>query len=91
MSVMFASLSQAAKSDDLEEKMETETSNDGLDGEKDKEEKKEEEKKAEPAPDEDPKRHGFLILSREDSTMVMDEEANNLVAMCQSRFTQTNE
>lgn len=28
------------------------------------------EEKAESSPEEDPKRHGFLILSREESTMV---------------------
>lgn len=33
-------------------------------------EKEEEEKKTEPPLEDDAKKHGFLILSREDSTMV---------------------
>uniref|UniRef100_A0A3P8PM08 Cleavage and polyadenylation specificity factor subunit 1 n=1 Tax=Astatotilapia calliptera TaxID=8154 RepID=A0A3P8PM08_ASTCA len=42
-------------------------------GEKDKEEveKEEEEKKTEPSMEDDAKKHGFLILSREDSTMIL--------------------
>uniref|UniRef100_A0A4W6BMD2 Cleavage and polyadenylation specific factor 1 n=1 Tax=Lates calcarifer TaxID=8187 RepID=A0A4W6BMD2_LATCA len=41
-------------------------------GEKEKEEKeKEEEEKAEPPLEDDTKKHGFLILSREDSTMIL--------------------
>uniref|UniRef100_A0A3Q0RDF5 Cleavage and polyadenylation specificity factor subunit 1 n=1 Tax=Amphilophus citrinellus TaxID=61819 RepID=A0A3Q0RDF5_AMPCI len=42
-------------------------------GEKDKEEveKEEEEKKPEPPLEDDAKKHGFLILSREDSTMIL--------------------
>lgn len=63
--------SQAAKSSDSEDGTETETGEDGEDGEKDKEEKeKEGEEKTEPPLEDDTKKHGFLILSREDSTMV---------------------
>lgn len=65
-------LSQAAKSDESEDGAEAETGDDGEEGEKDKEEveKEEEEKKTEPPMEDDAKKHGFLILSREDSTMV---------------------
>lgn len=59
------------KSDESEDGGETETGEDGEEGEKDKEEKeKEEEEKTEPPLEDDTKKHGFLILSREDSTMV---------------------
>lgn len=65
------SLLQAAKSSDSEDGTETETGEDGEDGEKEKEEKeKEGEEKTEPPLEDDTKKHGFLILSREDSTMV---------------------
>lgn len=64
---------QAVKSDDSEDGAETETGEDGEEGEKDKEEKeKEEEEKTEPPLEDDTKKHGFLILSREDSTMVKE-------------------
>lgn len=64
-------LLQAAKSSDSEDGTETETGEDGEDGEKEKEEKeKEGEEKTEPPLEDDTKKHGFLILSREDSTMV---------------------
>ncbi len=67
----FSLLSQAVKSDDSEDGAETETGEDGEEGEKEKEEKeKEEEEKTEPPLEDDTKKHGFLILSREDSTMV---------------------
>lgn len=62
---------QAAKSSDSEDGTETETGEEGEDGEKEKEEKeKEGEEKTEPPLEDDTKKHGFLILSREDSTMV---------------------
>lgn len=65
------SFSQAVKSDDSEDGAETETGEDGEEGEKEKEEtEKEEEEKTEPPLEDDTKKHGFLILSREDSTMV---------------------
>lgn len=67
----FLFLFQAAKTDESEDGGETETSEDGEEGEKEKEEKeKEEEEKTEPPLEDDIKKHGFLILSREDSTMV---------------------
>lgn len=48
------------------------TGEEGEEGEKEKEEKeKDMEEKAESSPEEDPKRHGFLILSREESTMIL--------------------
>ncbi|KAG8005040.1 Cleavage and polyadenylation specificity factor subunit 1, partial [Nibea albiflora] len=63
---------KAVKSDDSEDGAETETGEDGEEGEKDKEEKeKEEEEKTEPPLEDDTKKHGFLILSREDSTMIL--------------------
>lgn len=63
----------AAKSDESEDGAEAETGDDGEEGEKDKEEveKEEEEKKTEPPLEDDAKKHGFLILSREDSTMIL--------------------
>lgn len=69
----FLRLSQAAKSDESEDGAEAETGDDGEEGEKDKEEveKEEEEKKTEPPLEDDAKKHGFLILSREDSTMIL--------------------
>lgn len=64
-------LSQAVKNNDSEDGAETETGDDGEEGEKDKEDKeKEGEEKTEPPLEDDTKKHGFLILSREDSTMV---------------------
>ncbi|XP_060948434.1 cleavage and polyadenylation specificity factor subunit 1 isoform X2 [Limanda limanda] len=64
---------KAAKSaDESEEGGETENSEDGEEGEKEKEEKeKEEDEKTEPPMEDDKKKHGFLILSREDSTMIL--------------------
>ncbi|XP_054461707.1 cleavage and polyadenylation specificity factor subunit 1 [Anoplopoma fimbria] len=66
---------KAAKSDGSEDGAETETGEDGEEGEKDKEEKEkeeeEEEEKTEPPMEDDKKKHGFLILSREDSTMIL--------------------
>ncbi|KAF0047585.1 hypothetical protein F2P81_001218 [Scophthalmus maximus] len=46
-----------------------ENSEDGEEGEKENE--KEEEEKTEPPMEDDKKKHGFLILSREDSTMIL--------------------
>lgn len=66
-------LSKAVKNNDSEDGAETETGEDGEEGEKDKEEKEQEkegEEKTEPPLEDDTKKHGFLILSREDSTMV---------------------
>lgn len=64
-------LSQAVKNSDSEDGAETETGEDGEEGEQDKEDKeKEGEEKTEPPLEDDTKKHGFLILSREDSTMV---------------------
>lgn len=69
--LIFLLFPQAAKSDESEDGGETEPGEDGEEGEKDKEEtEKEEEKKTEPPLEDDAKKHGFLILSREDSTMV---------------------
>lgn len=69
--LIFLLFPQAAKSDESEDGGETEPGEDGEEGEKDKEEtEKEEEKKTEPPMEDDAKKHGFLILSREDSTMV---------------------
>ncbi|KAI3358341.1 hypothetical protein L3Q82_014785, partial [Scortum barcoo] len=64
---------KAVKSDDSEDGTETETGEDGEEGEKEKEEKEkeEEEEKTEPPLEDDTKKHGFLILSREDSTMIL--------------------
>lgn len=70
---------QAVKSDESEDGGETETGEDGEEGQKDKAEtekekeednEEEEKKKTEPPLEDDAKKHGFLILSREDSTMV---------------------
>lgn len=58
---------QAEKSSESDEGAETE---DGEDGEEKEEKQKDREEKTESPPEEDPKRHGFLILSREESTMV---------------------
>lgn len=59
------------KTDESEDGGETETGEDGEEGEKDEEKEKEgEEEKTEPPLEDDTKKHGFLILSREDSTMV---------------------
>lgn len=68
--------SQAAKSSsDSDDVAETDKDEDGEEGkpEQDETEKEKEEKEkeqTEPPPEEDTKKHGFLILSREDSTMV---------------------
>lgn len=74
-------LSQATKSDDSEDGAETETGEDGEEGEKEKEEKeKEVEEKTEPQLEDDTKKHGFLILSREDSTMVKKHINTNFMS-----------
>ncbi|KAK2830086.1 hypothetical protein Q5P01_018017 [Channa striata] len=63
---------KAGKTDDSEDGAETETGEDGDEGGGEKEEKeKEEEEKTEPPMEDDLKKHGFLILSREDSTMIL--------------------
>ncbi|XP_055081230.1 cleavage and polyadenylation specificity factor subunit 1 [Periophthalmus magnuspinnatus] len=68
---------KSSKPDDSEESTEAETSEETEEGEKrektekDKEEKKESEEKSEPPLEDDLKKHGFLILSREDSTMIL--------------------
>lgn len=64
--------SQAAKScSDSEDVAETDKDEDGEPGKKEQEEtEKEGKEKTEPPSEEDTKKHGFLILSREDSTMV---------------------
>lgn len=70
-------LSQVVKSNDSEDGTETETGEDGEEGEKETEEKekeKEGEEKTEPPLEDDTKKHGFLILSREDSTMVKKKQ-----------------
>lgn len=59
---------QAEKSSESEEG--ADTSEEGEEGEKEEEKQKDVEETAESSPEEDPKRHGFLILSREESTMV---------------------
>lgn len=66
---------KAAKTDESEDG--AETGEDGEEGEKDKEEKekeKEDEQKTEPPLEDDSKKHGFLILSREDSTMILQTD-----------------
>lgn len=68
--------SQAAKSSsDSDDVAETDKDEDGEEGkpeqdETEKEKEKEEKENTEPPSEEDTKKHGFLILSREDSTMV---------------------
>ncbi|XP_026203717.1 cleavage and polyadenylation specificity factor subunit 1 [Anabas testudineus] len=63
---------KAAKTDDSDDGAETEAGEDGEEGQKEKEEKeKEEDEKTEPPLEDDSKKHGFLILSREDSTMIL--------------------
>lgn len=64
--------SQPAKSSsDSEEVAETDRDEDGEEGKKEQEETEKEGKEKTEAPsEEDTKKHGFLILSREDSTMV---------------------
>ncbi|XP_053190348.1 cleavage and polyadenylation specificity factor subunit 1 [Scomber japonicus] len=63
---------KAVKTDESEDGGETETGEDGEEGEKDEEKEKEgEEEKTEPPLEDDTKKHGFLILSREDSTMIL--------------------
>lgn len=59
---------QAEKSSESEEG--AETGEDGEEGEKEEKQKDGEEKAESPREEDDPKRHGFLILSREESTMV---------------------
>lgn len=66
----FSLFAQAAKSEDSEDGAETETGEDGEEGHTENEEEKEPEEKTEPPLEDDLKKHGFLILSREDSTMV---------------------
>lgn len=66
--------SQAAKSSsESDDVAETDREEDGEEGKKEQDETEKEEKEkenAEPPSEEDIKKHGFLILSREDSTMV---------------------
>ncbi|XP_026156470.1 cleavage and polyadenylation specificity factor subunit 1 [Mastacembelus armatus] len=63
---------KGVKSDDSEDGIETESGEDGEEREKEKEEEeKEEEGRTEPPLEDDMKKHGFLILSREDSTMIL--------------------
>lgn len=69
---------KAAKSDDSEDGAETETGEEAEDGEKvseetekEKDKEKQAEDKTEPVMEDDMKKHGFLILSREDSTMIL--------------------
>ncbi|XP_061520798.1 cleavage and polyadenylation specificity factor subunit 1 [Phycodurus eques] len=63
---------KAGKSDESDDVGEKEMAEDKEEGEKEKEEgKKEEEQKKEPPLEDDAKKHGFLILSREDSTMIL--------------------
>lgn len=76
----FLLSSQAVKADESEDGGETETGEDGEEGEKDKEEKEEDEEKTEPPLEDDTKKHGFLILSREDSTMVGTRMNKHLVS-----------
>ncbi|XP_060914847.1 cleavage and polyadenylation specificity factor subunit 1 isoform X2 [Labrus mixtus] len=61
--------SEPVKGSDSEDGTETETGEDGEEGEKEKEE--EEGEKTEAPLEDDTKKHGFLILSREDSTMIL--------------------
>ncbi|CAG5883736.1 unnamed protein product [Menidia menidia] len=63
--------SQAAKSDEPEDGVKAETEDEGEDGEKEKEGTEKAEEKPEPPMEDDGKKHGFLILSREDSTMIL--------------------
>ncbi|XP_017276549.1 cleavage and polyadenylation specificity factor subunit 1 isoform X2 [Kryptolebias marmoratus] len=62
-----------SKSDESEDgtKNETEEEEEGEEGEKDKEGEEKEEEKTESPLEDDAKKHGFLILSREDSTMIL--------------------
>ncbi|XP_017276548.1 cleavage and polyadenylation specificity factor subunit 1 isoform X1 [Kryptolebias marmoratus] len=64
---------QTSKSDESEDgtKNETEEEEEGEEGEKDKEGEEKEEEKTESPLEDDAKKHGFLILSREDSTMIL--------------------
>ncbi|KAM4540065.1 cleavage and polyadenylation specificity factor subunit 1 [Odontesthes bonariensis] len=62
---------KAAKSDESDDGAKTETEEEAEDGEKDKEEAEKGEEKTEPPIEDDAKKHGFLILSREDSTMIL--------------------
>lgn len=66
--------SQAAKSSsDSDDVAETDKDEDGEEGKKEQDEPEKEEREkenTEPPSEEDTKKHGFLILSREDSTMV---------------------
>lgn len=73
--VISSEMQKTAKTDDSEESAEagdeTEDGEKGETEEKDKEEKKDSEEKSEPPLEDDVKKHGFLILSREDSTMIL--------------------
>ncbi|XP_015240931.1 PREDICTED: cleavage and polyadenylation specificity factor subunit 1-like [Cyprinodon variegatus] len=62
---------KALKSDESDDAAKAEGKEDGEEGEKDKEEPEKEEEKTERPLEDDSKRHGFLILSREDSTMIL--------------------
>uniref|UniRef100_A0A3Q2YAZ5 Cleavage and polyadenylation specificity factor subunit 1 n=1 Tax=Hippocampus comes TaxID=109280 RepID=A0A3Q2YAZ5_HIPCM len=63
---------KAGKTEESDDGGDKEMAEDKEDGEKEKEEgKKEEEQKRETPLEDDAKKHGFLILSREDSTMIL--------------------
>ncbi|XP_014854007.1 PREDICTED: cleavage and polyadenylation specificity factor subunit 1 [Poecilia mexicana] len=62
---------KTSKSDESEDGGKTEVKEDGEEVEKDKEEPEKGEEKTEPPMEDDAKKHGFLILSREDSTMIL--------------------
>ncbi|XP_041867877.1 cleavage and polyadenylation specificity factor subunit 1 isoform X1 [Melanotaenia boesemani] len=62
---------KAVKSEESEDGAKTETEEESVEGEKDKEETEKEEEKTEPPLEDDARKHGFLILSREDSTMIL--------------------
>ncbi|CAN9504109.1 unnamed protein product [Ophioblennius macclurei] len=57
--------------DEADKDKDEETEKEKKDTEEDKEEDEEEKKKTEPPLEDDAKKHGFLILSREDSTMIL--------------------
>ncbi|XP_061123445.1 cleavage and polyadenylation specificity factor subunit 1 [Syngnathus typhle] len=63
---------KAVKGEESDDSAEKETAEDKEEGEKEQEEEeKEEEQKKETPLEDDAKKHGFLILSREDSTMIL--------------------
>ncbi|XP_061615822.1 cleavage and polyadenylation specificity factor subunit 1 [Phyllopteryx taeniolatus] len=70
--VISSEVKEKAGKSDESDVGEKEMAEDKEEGEKEKEEgKKEEEQKKEPPLEDDAKKHGFLILSREDSTMIL--------------------